>query len=607
MTEDLLVALASIITLGIAAVWLSWRVHLPSILVLLLVGFAAGPITGFLDPDAIFGDLLFPIVSISVAIILFEGGASLHLKELGQVRGVIRNLVTIGALVTWVVGAGAAYLLLDFELEGALLLGAILVVTGPTVIVPLLRHVRPTHAVGYTLKWEGILIDPIGAVLAVLVFEAAIAVSVEAATTAVLLGLLKTLLIGGVLSAAGAGLLVLLLDRGWVPDFLQSPLALMIVVAAFAGSNLLQPESGLLTATLMGVILANQRRVDVEHIIEFKENLRVLLISSLFILLAARLKLTELTSIGLRELGFLGVLILVARPVAVALSTIASDLNWRERTLIASIAPRGIVAAAVASIFALELAHAGYEEADLFVSITFMVIVGTVAIYGLGASPLARLLRLAQPDPQGVLIVGAHPWAREIAGELGRQGIAVRMVDSNYRNVSAARMAGIPVHYGNALTEGALDQIDLEGIGRLLAFTSNDEVNSLTAVNYSEIFGHDDVFQLPPERLETNGDEMMPRRLRGLFLFDARANYWYVTSRYDSGATFKTTNLTEAFDFQSFMNRNPDAVPLFLIDDTGKLLVFTVKNPPVPSPGQKLVALVSGQETASDSSSDESE
>jgi NhaP-type Na+/H+ or K+/H+ antiporter len=607
VTEHLLVALASIITLGITAVWLSWRIHLPSILVLLLAGLVAGPITGFLDPDAIFGDLLFPIVSISVAIILFEGGASLHLRELGQVRGVIRNLVTVGALVTWAVSAGAALLLLDFELEGALLLGAILIVTGPTVIIPLLRHVRPTHSVGYTLKWEGILIDPIGAVIAVLVFEAAVAANVEAATTAVLLGLSKTVLIGGVFATIGAGLLVLLLDRGWVPDFLQSPLALMIVVASFAVSNVLQPESGLLTATVMGVILVNQRRVDVEHIIEFKENLRVLLISSLFILLAARLKLTDLTSIGLREFAFLGVLILVARPAAVAISTIASELNWRERTLIASIAPRGIVAAAVSSIFALELAHAGYEEADFLVSITFMVIIGTVAIYGLGAAPLARLLGLAQPDPQGILMVGAHPWARVMAAELGRQGIAVRLVDTNYRNISAARMAGIPVHFGNALTEGALDQIDLEGIGHLLALTSNDEVNSLAAVNFGEIFGHNDVYQLPPERLETDGDEVVPRRLRGLFLFDTRANYWYLTARFDAGAAIKTTNLTESFDFQTFMNRNVDAIPLFLIGENGDLSVFTVKNPPVPSPGQRLVALVSSHDTAPDSTTATSE
>ncbi len=592
MTEDLLVALASIITLGIAAVWLSWRVHLPSILVLLLVGFVAGPVTGFLDPDAIFGDLLFPIVSISVAIILFEGGSSLKLGELKETGRMVMNLVTIGALVSWLLGSVAAYYLLDMQVVGALLLGAILVVTGPTVIVPLLRHVRPVHSVSYTLKWEGILIDPVGAVLAVLVFEAAVTVGLQAATTAVILGLLKTLLIGIVLSAIGSGLLVLLLDRDWVPDFLQSTMALAMVIGAFAASNVLQAESGLLTATLMGVALANQKRVDVKHVLEFKENLRVLLISSLFILLAARLKMSDLAGFGAPEFAFLAALILVVRPAAVALSALGSRLNWRERLLVGAIAPRGIVAAAVSSILALELAHAGYEDAGRLASVTFMVIIGTVAIYGLGAGPLARLLGLAQSEPQGVLIVGAHPWARAIAAQLKDEDVPVRVIDTNYFNIAEARMAGLPVYYGSALTEAALEGIDLEGIGKLLALTGNDEVNSLSAVNFSETLGHDVVYQLPPEPRGDRGVAAVSRSLRGRFSFSERATYWRLTARFDAGAVVKTTNLTDAFDFQTFMDRYQNAIPLFLISEHGQLTVFTVRDPPEPRPGQRLVAVV---------------
>jgi NhaP-type Na+/H+ or K+/H+ antiporter len=317
LTENLLIAVASIITLGIVAEWFAWRIGLPSILVLLVFGFVAGPLVGFLDPDLMLGDLLFPIVSISVAVILFEGGASLRMRELRKIGGVVRNLVTIGAAATWVLASTAAYLFLGLDAAVAALLGAILVVTGPTVIVPLLRQMRPVPQVASTLKWEGILIDPIGAVLAVLVFEAVAAGGLERATVAVLLILLKTVLIGGLLAAVGVGILMLLLDRYWVPDFLQSPLALMVVIAAFALSNLLQAESGLLTATLMGVALANQRAVDVKHILEFKENLRVLLISSLFILLAARLELSDLTGIGWPEVTFLAVLILLIRPLSV--------------------------------------------------------------------------------------------------------------------------------------------------------------------------------------------------------------------------------------------------------------------------------------------------
>ncbi len=592
MSQHILIAIASIVTLGIAAEWIAWRIHLPSILVLLLFGFLAGPFTGFLNPDVVLGDMLFPVVSISVAVILFEGGASLRLQDLRRIGGTVRNLVTFGALVSWFLGAAAAYYILDPGLAPALLLGAILVVTGPTVILPLLRHVRPTHRVGTTLKWEGILIDPIGAVLAVLVFEAVIAKGFEAATAVAVLGLMRTIAVGTIAAALGVGLLVLFIDRQWVPDFLQSPLSLMIVVAAFAASNVLQPESGLLTATLMGVALANQKRVDVKHIIEFKENLRVLMISSLFILLAARLSIDDLSRLGLREFGFLAALILIVRPIVVGLSTAGSGFNWRERLLMCWIAPRGIVAAAVASIFALELAEAGYTGGDRLVSITFLVIIATVAVYGLTAAPVARLLGVAEPDPQGVLIVGAHPWARAIAAELKGEGVAVRLVDTNYNNIAQARMDGLPVYYGSALTEGALDSIDLGGIGRLLAMTSNDEVNSLTALHFSEVFGSGSVYQLPTEQSAKSSDKVVPRYLRGHFLFDPTANYWSLTARFDAGADVKTTNLTETFDYQTFRQRYPDAIPLFLIGEKGKLTVFTTSGPTDAPAGQRVVAIV---------------
>jgi hypothetical protein len=298
--------------------------------------------------------------------------------------------------------------------------------------------------------------------------------------------------------------------------------------------------------------------------------------------------------------GFLAALILVVRPAAVALSSFRSEFNWRERALLSWIAPRGIVAAAVSSIFALGLAEAGYAGADRLVAITFMVIIATVAIYGLTASPVARWLGVAQPDPQGVLIVGAHPWAREIARELKDEGIPVRLVDTNYANVAEARMAGLPVYYGSALTEGTLDNIELEGIGNLLALTSNDEVNSLTALHFSEIFGRDRVYQLPPEQLADTKKQVLSQQLRGRFLFDPDASYWQLTARFDAGADVKTTNLTETFDFQTFRDRYRDAIPLFLIGEGGRLTIFTAEDPPKPSRGQRVVAVVESLEGAAE-------
>ena len=338
-----------------------------------------------------------------------------------------------------------------------------------------------------------------------LVLEVLLAGGFERAWTVGALGLLKTVVVGIALSAVGAGLMISLLARRWVPEFLQSPLSLVLVVAAFAASNTLQPESGLLTVTLMGVVMANQRSVNVRHIIEFKENLRVLLISSLFIILAARLDIADLRAVGWPQIAFVGALILVVRPVSVGLATLGSDFSWRERLVLAWVAPRGIVAAAVSSLFALELTQHGYAEAGQIASITFLVIIVTVLVYGFTAAPLARRLGVALPDPHGVLFVGAHPWAREIALELQGLGFQVRLADTNRHNIRQARLAGLPSYYGSSLTEGALDHIDLSGIGSLLALTANDEVNSLTGLNFSEVLGTDAVYQLPPEDL-SNGN-----------------------------------------------------------------------------------------------------
>jgi len=593
VSQYLLIAIASIITLGIAAEWIAWRVGLPSILVLLLFGLVAGPFTGLLNPDAVFGDLLFPVVSVSVAIILFEGGTSLRLQELRQVGRVVTSLVTLGAMVTWALATVAAHYVLGMGLEPALLLGAILVVTGPTVIVPLLRQMRPSPQVGNTLKWEGILIDPVGAVLAVLVFEILLEGGFEVAWTVGTMGLIKTIVIGVVLAAAGAGLMISVLDRRWVPEFLQSPLSLTLVVAAFAVSNTLQPESGLLTVTLMGMVMANQKSVNVRHIVEFKENLRVLLISSLFIILAARLDMADLRAVGMPEVAFVGVLIFVVRPVAVGLSTLGSDFSWRERVVLGWVAPRGIVAAAVSSLFALVLTQHGYPGAGQLASVTFLVIIATVLVYGFTAAPLARRLGVAQPAPQGVLFVGAHPWARDIARELQDLGFQVRLADTNRRNIMQARLAGLPTYYGSSLTEGALDHIDLAGIGSLLALTANDEVNSLTGLNFSEVMGADSVFQLPPEDLQTATDKtLVGSHLRGRFLFQADAGYWKMMARFDAGADVKTTKLTEAFGYPEFLQEYPDAIPLFVVDG-GKLTVVTVGGGLVPQAGQTIVAIVS--------------
>ncbi len=595
MSEHLLLGLSGIIVVGIFAQWLSWRLKVPSILLLLILGFLFGPVTGLINPDEIFGRSLFPFVSLSVALILFEGGLSLKFFELRETGSVVYRLITLGALVSWAFGAATAYYVIGLDLPLSVLLGSILIVTGPTVIGPLLSHVRPVGRVASVLRWEGILIDPVGAALAVLVYEAIVGGRFHQVPSVAFMGILKTLAIGGVSGIAGALLVVVLLKYYWVPDFLQSPVTLMAMILAFMGSNMLQAESGLLSVTVMGVALANQKYVTVKHIVEFKENLRVLLIAGLFIILAARLHLSDLVYLGPRSIVFLFVLIFIARPVSVLVSTVFSDLGWREKAFLAFVAPRGIVAAAVASVFALRLVEAGHGGAGELVPLTFFIIAGTVIFYGIGAPVMARRLNLSQANPQGVLFVGAYPWSVEIARAVKEAGFKVLMADTSWNNINAARMAGLPTYFGSVLSETVFQESALEGIGRLLAMTPNYGVNSLAALHFNKIFESSELYQLVAQKQEGAGagEESVSKHLRGRFLFGAGVDFAFLTHRFYAGAVVKKTRLTEKFGFEAFQERyGPSAVPLFLISGDGTLSVFTTDKKLEPGAGDTLLSLV---------------
>jgi NhaP-type Na+/H+ or K+/H+ antiporter len=602
LSEHLLVGLASIIVLGIIAQWLGWRLHLPSILLLLVFGMIAGPVAGVLHPDELFGELLFPLVSVSVAIILFEGGLSLRIAELKIAGRIVRNLTTIGVVVTWILASVAARAVVGIEWGPAILLGAILVVSGPTVIIPLLRQVRPTGSVGSIVKWEGIVNDPIGAILAVLVFEVILAGGFGEGTSLVLAGVFKAVIFGGVIGLLGAVTMVLLLKRYLIPDFLQNPVSLMVVVICYAASNAFQPESGLLAVTVMGVALANQKFVSIKQITEFKENLRVLLISSLFIILAARLPVEQLALSNIENWVFVGLLIVLVRPIMVMASTLRSGLKWNERLFLFWMAPRGIVAAAVSAVFAIRLTESGYQHSDVLVPLTFQVIIGTVAVYGLSAPYVARWLKVARPNPQGVLFAGAHSWARELAGILHNEKLRVVLIDTNWLNVTAARGSGLSAYYANVLSEDLLYDIRLDGIGRLLALTPNDEVNSLAALHFVDIFGRSEVYQLSPITKSSDGKHAMPMHLRGRFLFNREAGFEYLTLRFRGGAIVKKTPLTEEFNFEAFKKMyGESAVPLMTISESRTLRIYTAESKPAPEPGETLISIVDPVEEPSKS------
>ena len=613
MPETILLDITVVILLGIGAQWLAWRFRLPSILLLLVVGFLAGPVLGFLDPQALQEDWLFAFVSLSIGIILFEGGLSLRLAELREVGTAVLNLITIGVFVTWTLAAVAAHFILGFNVELAVLIGAILTVTGPTVVVPLLRHVRPKGRVNTIAKWEGITIDPVGAILAVLTLEALLLLhdpqgagaSASAAAEHVVIGLGLEIFVALGMSVAASMLLIFILYRRMVPDFLRNPVTLMIVVVAFVVSNVLQHESGLLTTTLMGIAMANQPYVSVQRIVEFKENLQVLLIGSLFVLLSARLEMSALDYLDLNVLVFLGLLVVLVRPLAVLLSSLGTNLEWEEKVFLSWLAPRGIVAAAVASLFAYQLRSVYPDAIDGMVPVIFAVIVGTVAIYGLTAAPLAQWLELAEPNPNGLLFVGAAPWVRTVARRIQEMGFSVALVDNNPDHVEAAREEGLSAHEGNALSEATLDDIDLSGIGRLLITIPNDEVGSLTALHFSEVFDTTDIYQLASQPDSRHGGKgKMPKHLRGRPLFGENTSYRSLRAHVQRGDEVKILQPAddfsdveedrEAYSYDELSELYEDftVIPLFILKGEEDLDVVSETDQFRLRPDDRLVALV---------------
>jgi NhaP-type Na+/H+ or K+/H+ antiporter len=592
--QQIFLAFAIIGAGALACQWLAWRLRLPAILFLLIAGILAGPVLGWLDPQALFGDLLFPLVSMAVALILFEGSLTLHLSEWREIGSVVRRMVTIGALATWAVIAVSTHYLLGFNWDMALLFGTLTLVTGPTVIVPMLRVVRPRASIANILRWEGIVIDPIGALLAVVVYSVIIARSEDSGLNNGLITFAGVIACGSLFGIASGWALGQVLKRQWLPDYLHNLAVLATVLGAFIAANAVMHESGLLAVTLMGMWLANTKGVDVRHILHFKENLSVLLISGLFILLAARLDLNALLTLGPAVLLLLAIIQFVARPLNVALSTFGSSLNWRERALLAWIAPRGIVAAAVSAIFAIRLSEFGYAGAQLLVPLTFAVIIGTVVLQSATARPLAKLLKVAEPAPRGFLIIGANRVARALGTALQDLGVRVLLCDSNWDNISAARMKKLPTYFGNPTSEHAETHLDLVGLGYLLALTPSSELNALSCMHFRRDFSARRHFTLPSGTESRRSDKHRSRdEVRGRPLGSRALSFPQFASLLSKGAEVHATTLSSTFDWQAYQNLHGErAVVLFARDPSGRIHIATQPFALQPAPDWTLIALI---------------
>lgn len=537
--------LAIIVGAGMVAQWLAWRTQIPSIIALLVAGLVLGPVTGLINPDELLGDELFPLVSLSVALILFEGGLDLPPRELRNTGTVVRRLISIGAVITFVVGWYGAREIFEISNQAAIMIGAVLVVTGPTVVGPLLRFVRPSGTVGPILRAEGVLIDPIGATGALIAFEIIITDAPDQAAINVLGIVVLTLVAGIGIGLVAAVILDTALRRFLIPDQLAVPVTLAFVVTAFVVSNEVQDEAGLLAVTVLGIYLARRASSTTRQVLDFNESLRTLLISALFILLAARIQADELREVALPSLAFLAVLVLVARPISVIASSIGSSLKWRERLFLMTMAPRGIVAAAVSAIFAIRLEQLEVPDADKIVPIVFLVIIGTIVVYGSMAGFAARRLGLSEGQADGVLIAGAHGIGRGLALELKGVGVKSLLVDTDPYNVTRTIALGLSARRMSVLADEASHDLDLRGIGRLLAFTSNDEVNALATARFARVFGRREVFQLAPAKRQSGGASVPEEYLGRIIgidgityaLIDERSRQGWKMRAAPSGAT----------------------------------------------------------------------
>ncbi|ENJ2866302.1 sodium:proton antiporter [Vibrio parahaemolyticus] len=584
--------LSAVGVIGLGCQWLAWRLRLPAILFLLLAGLIVGPFMQWLKPDEILGSLLFPLVSLAVAVILFEGSLTLNFKEIRGVSGSVWSIVSIGAIISWAATSVATHYFLGFTWELAMLFGSLTVVTGPTVIVPLLRTVRPNSTLANILRWEGILIDPLGALFVVMVYE--FIVSHSAVNSMEVFGTI--IAVGVILGVASGAAVATVLRRAWLPEYLQPFAVLMVVLGVFSVSNHIESEAGLLTVTVMGMWLANAKDINIQQILHFKEHLTILLITGLFIFLAARISLDDFAALGSGALLLFVFMQLVSRPLSIFLSTMRSNLNLKDKLFLSWVAPRGIVAASISSLFAIKLIEYGVDGASLLVPMTFMVIIGTVVLQSATARPMAIALGVAEPAPRGFLLIGANRVAREIGQALARYDRRVLMTDSNWEYISQVRMMGLDYYYGNPISSHADDNLNMIGIGQVVALTPDQHFNIMACMQFVDEFGEDKVHCLQKVKTNGNGSEKhsVAQEYHGKLLMGGNVSYTQLASLLSRGAEIKHTKLSENFTYQDYLEHHKTnlVIPLFNVEDKGKIQFCDDPDQFAPSSTSTIVSLI---------------
>jgi NhaP-type Na+/H+ or K+/H+ antiporter len=583
----LVIALVGV--LGIGAQWVAWRTGKPAIVLMLAAGFLAGPVLNVFDPRAAFGDLLSPMVSIGVALILFEGGLSLNFREFRQYGEGVRRLVLIGAPLGWLLNTLAIYYVAGLVWPVAIIFGGLLVVTGPTVVQPLLRQSTIAARPAAILRWEAIVNDPLGALCAVVAYEY-FRLSADGATLfAVLPPMLVAALASGAIGYAAARAIAWTFPRGLVPEFLKVPVLLAAVIAVFVGCNLIEHEAGLMAVTVMGIALANLEVSSLRSIHPFKQNVSLILVSGIFVLLSASLNVESLKMFEWRFGLFLIAVLFVLRPATALISLAFSGIPWNERLFLAWIAPRGIVMVAVSGLFALRLEELGYGDGLILISLSFGVVVATVIAHGFTIQPVARLLGIKRDDRPGLLIVGATRWTVALARQMHALKVPVMVADTSWERLAPMRANGLRSYHGEILNEATEGDLELSTFQALIAATENEAYNTLVCNEFAPAIGRDAVYQLGDQG---EGDEYrrLPESLRGRALFQSGWGVEDVAERVSQGWGFRSTCLTDELPLEDVQTALPDAAQmLLLVRSNGSLRFFTHASQPTPGASDTIV------------------
>ncbi len=585
---DLALKIGLIGALGVGAQWLAWKFQKPAIVMMSIAGLVFGPLLGYalaqvwpdwldtirsfvqtihLDPVNDFKDVLRPAIGIAVAIILFEGGLTLKFKELQGTTRAVRRMILVASPICWVLGTCAAHYIVGVEWDLAAMIGGLFVVTGPTVIIPLLRQAHLADRPANVLKWEGIANDPIGALFAVFAYEFIVISSNEASLFVAFAILFFVAVLSGVIGVVSGWLLAQAFNQGLVPEYLKAPVVFAWVLIIYVLANAAAAETGLLAVTTMGITMANTRFGSMVELRRFKENIAILLVSGVFVILTA-----SLTPGVIRDMFtdtgivlFVLAMIFLVRPIAVFVGTAFSGLNWKETFIISWVAPRGIVAVAVAGLFATEMLHIGREDGAIFVPLAFALVFATVLLSSFTVTPLAKALGLATENTEGIMVVGANPWSLGLAKGLKDMGVPITVADSNWRRLRGARQEGHYVFYGEVLSEHADYSLDHSKFQHIIAATPNDAYNSLVCVEFAPELGRHRVFQLAGPEKEENDKTAITFTARGRVLATHGRNFDSLTQDWWGGYRFRSTTLTDEYSLEELIADRGDEMDILLI------------------------------------------